>query len=88
MKLFAYMSFCLCFGIVIGVAFRQSDQSRKMVEVCVERIVTTPEDHTMRFHDLPVPYTVLVYRPPQKRWAVPGVVGELNSPLWAVPPAD
>lgn len=86
MKLFAQMLFCVLLGIVIGVAARHSDRQQRMVEVSIERVVTSPEDHTMRFADMPVPYTVFVYRPPQQRWAVPGIAGDVNQQTWAIPP--
>lgn len=88
MKLFGQMFFCLLIGIVIGVAARHSDEQRQMVEVSIERVVTSPEEHTMRFSDMPLPYTVFVYRPPQQRWAVPGIAGDVNQQTWAIPPSN
>ena len=86
MKLFGQMFFCVLIGIIIGAAFQYSERQRQLVEVSIERVVTSPEDHAMRFADLETPYTVLVYRPPQQRWAVPGIAGEVGDVVYGLPP--
>lgn len=86
MKLFSQMFFCVLIGVAIGSALQYSERQRQMVEVVIERVVTSQEDQSMRFADTPPPYTILAYRSPEQRWTVPGIAGEVRDVVWAVPP--
>lgn len=58
----------------------------ELLEVRVIRVVKSRDESSMRFAELPIPHTIVEYRPPIRQWPIPGVIGEVGDTSFELPP--